>query len=171
VLSVHVPAEAKVYVNDSLTKSTGDLRRYVSRGLAPGAAYTYRVRAEFVRSGEEISETKTVRLTAGGSASIDFNDPTLAAPMATNPVETKLTLHVPADAKVFLAGNETQQTGETRHFVTSQLSSGRSWNDYVVRVEVQRNGQVMADEQVLSLTGGESRELVMDLDAPKVASN
>jgi uncharacterized protein (TIGR03000 family) len=81
-----------------------------------------------------------------------------------------LTLIVPADAKVLLAGNDTQQKGETRHFVTSDLAAGQTWSDYVVRVEVERGGQVVAEEKVLSLTGGETRELVMDLDAPKIAS-
>ena len=45
VLSVHVPNDAKVYVNGMLTRSTGSDRRYVSNGLRPGFNYTYEVRA------------------------------------------------------------------------------------------------------------------------------
>lgn len=170
VLTVAVPEDARIYVNDNPTTSTGEVRRYISRGLTPGAAYTYRVRAEFNRDGDQVSEVKTVRLTAGGSATLSFEEPADDAPLASDPVETKLTLRVPADARVTLAGNETLQTGELRQFITSHLASGQTWNDYVVRVEVERNGQTVAEEKVLDLTGGESLELVMDLDAPKVAA-
>jgi uncharacterized protein (TIGR03000 family) len=170
MLTVSVPADASVYVNGNRTTSTGELRHYVSRGLTPGAAYTYRIRAEFTRGGEVVTETKTVRLTAGGTASLAFNDVRDDSPLASDSVETTLTLHVPADAKVILAGNETQQAGPTRHFVTSHLASGEKWSDYVVRVEVERDGQILADEKTLDLVGGQTRELVMDLDAPKIAA-
>lgn len=170
VLTVSVPADAKVYINDDATKSTGDVRHYVSRGLIPGAAYTYRVRAEFSRNGEVVNQTKSVRLTAGSSATLDFSETATEDAIASDPVETKLTLHVPADAKVILAGNEMRQTGETRHFVTSQLTPGQAWNDYVIRVEADRNGQIVSSVRTLTLTGGESREMTIDLDAPKVAA-
>ena len=107
---------------------------------------------------------------AGGAAELAFGGDMAAPTVAADPVETKLTLHVPADAKVFLAGSETRQTGETRHYVTSQLTGGQTWNDYTVRVEVERNGQIVTDERTLSLVGGQSQELQIDLDAPKVAA-
>jgi uncharacterized protein (TIGR03000 family) len=117
-----------------------------------------------------VNETKSVRLTAGGAAALDFADTSTEEAIAADPVETKLTLHVPADARVILAGNEMQQTGETRHFVTSQLTQGQAWNDYVIRVEMDRNGQIVSDERTLTLQGGEARELTIDMDAPKVAA-
>jgi uncharacterized protein (TIGR03000 family) len=78
VLTVSVPADAKVFVNDQPTRSTGERRQYTSTGLQPAAVYAYRVRAEFVRDGKPVSEEKTVQLTAGQTSSLAFS----AAPKA-----------------------------------------------------------------------------------------
>jgi uncharacterized protein (TIGR03000 family) len=74
-------------------------------------------------------------------------------------VKTRLTLHVPSEAKVTLAGVETKQLGEVRQFVTSKLASGQSWNDYKVVVEMNRDGKALREERTLKLTGGKDQEL------------
>ncbi|MEX2115089.1 MAG: TIGR03000 domain-containing protein [Pirellulales bacterium] len=71
-LTVSVPADARIFVNDQATKTTGASRSYVSRNLQPGARYTYRVRAEFTRDGRQVSEVKTVQLSAGQNQSLAF---------------------------------------------------------------------------------------------------
>jgi uncharacterized protein (TIGR03000 family) len=70
---VTVPADAKVYVNGHLTKSTGERRQYSSGGLKPESSYEYQVRAEYIRDGKPVREEKTVLLTAGKSAALVFN--------------------------------------------------------------------------------------------------
>jgi len=72
-LTINVPADAKVFVNDKPTTSTGPRRQYKSSGLQPDSVYRYHVRAEFVRDGEPVTEEKTVELTGGKSISIAFN--------------------------------------------------------------------------------------------------
>jgi uncharacterized protein (TIGR03000 family) len=66
VLTVVVPADAKVYINGFETKSTGTVRQYVSYGLKQGASYRYEVRV--VLAGNE--ETRLVDLTAGQRFSV-----------------------------------------------------------------------------------------------------
>jgi len=81
---------------------------------------------------------------------------------ATEPaVKTRLTLHVPADAKVILSGVETKQTGEVRQFATSRLAKGQNWNDYQVVVETTRDGQTLREERTLNLKGGEDQDLTV----------
>ena len=80
---------------------------------------------------------------------------------STPEVKTRLTLHVPADAKVILSGVETKQTGEVRQFATSRLSQGQSWNDYKVVVETTRDGQTLREERTLSLIGGQDQDLTV----------
>ncbi len=41
MLTVSVPADARVFVNGHATTSTGETRTYISRNLRPGATYTY----------------------------------------------------------------------------------------------------------------------------------
>lgn len=72
VLAVHVPDDARVYVNDELTTNVGALRYFNSVGLEPGEAYVYRVRAEVVRDGKTLAQTKVARIGAGKSADLDF---------------------------------------------------------------------------------------------------
>jgi uncharacterized protein (TIGR03000 family) len=164
LLSVSVPDDAKIYVNGQATTSTGENRQYVSRDLAAGFNYAYEVRAEVVRDGRTVEQVKKIDVRAGETANLafDFN--------ASASAETSLTVHVPADAKVFLAGNTTKASGETRVFRTTGLTGNKSWNDYTVRVELERGGRTITKEETISLKAGESQELRFDFDGDKVAS-
>jgi uncharacterized protein (TIGR03000 family) len=78
--------------------------------------------------------------------------------------KTRLTLHVPTDAVVTLAGVPTKQTGEVRQYTTTRLASGQVWGDYKVVVSLERNGQTLRQERTIQLTGGQSQELSIDFD-------
>jgi uncharacterized protein (TIGR03000 family) len=84
-------------------------------------------------------------------------------------VKTNLTLTVPAEAKVTLAGVATKQTGEVRQFATTRLTSGQVWDNYKVVVEMERDGQVVREERTLKLTGGTSQELTVNFDSNQLA--
>jgi uncharacterized protein (TIGR03000 family) len=170
LIAVNVPADAKVFVNDKATTSTGAAREFISRDLEPGARYSYNVRAEFVRDGKPVSEVKSVRLTAGQSARLDFTAPSEPEQTA-HAVDTRTTLiiRLPADAKLFLAGHETKATGAVREFSTTKLPGGSQWASYAVRAVVDRDGHEEVREANVSLKAGETRELSIDFDAPQVA--
>jgi uncharacterized protein (TIGR03000 family) len=172
ILSVRVPAEAKLYVNGMLTRSTGSERRYISNGLRPGFNYTYELRAQTERNGQMVEERKVVQLQAGQTAEVDFplnGGEQADERTATRPLQTTLKLRVPADAKVFLSGTESKSVGSTREFVTTKLAPGQSWDNYTVRVEFELNGQMVSKTEKISLSAGESRELTIDADAAQVA--
>jgi uncharacterized protein (TIGR03000 family) len=86
-------------------------------------------------------------------------------------VKTSLTLHVPADAKVTLAGVDTKQSGEARQFATTRLAAGQSWEGYKVVVEMNKNGQTQREERTINLVGGQSQELSINFDSTAVAKN
>ena len=147
-----------MFVNGLATTSTGSTRRYVSNGLEPGFNYTYELRAEVVRDGKTVTEVKTVKLKAGETANVNFGlDSSKDNQLVTEPGRTSLTLHVPADAKVYLSGNPTNSFGETREFSTTKLAPGAEWKDYVVRVEFEQNGKLVTQEKTITLAGGEQR--------------
>ncbi|HEY2760746.1 MAG TPA: TIGR03000 domain-containing protein, partial [Pirellulales bacterium] len=118
LLNVNVPAEAKIFVNGTATTSTGSDRQFVSRGLTAGNRYAYEVRAEYTKDGKAVNETKTVTLGPGQMVNLAFSFDG-DKPSVASKSKTKLTVHVPADAKVYLAGNETSSTGDVREFTTS----------------------------------------------------
>lgn len=160
MLAVEVPEEAVIYVNDYKTTSEGTDRRLLSSGLQPGKSYTYEVRAEL--DGQAL--TKFVSLEAGEQAKLKFDFP--EAPRD----ETVLTIYVPEDAKVNLAGSDTKLEGTRRVFATKRLAEGQTWEDYTVRVSIEQDGQVVTKERTLTVRSGETYEMRFDFTDNMVAA-
>lgn len=156
VLAVSVPSDATLFVNGQKTKSKGDVRRFVSKELKKGFRYDYNVRAEFVRNGETVAETKVVSVRPGKFTHIAFDQ---------SVVETSLTLEVPEDAKVLLSGIPTSAKGAVRKFSTSKIAPGQKWSDYTVQVVVERNGRTITKEKKIAINGGDNLKLAFDVDA------
>lgn len=165
LLTVRVPTAAKVYINGQLTRTPGSVRQYVSRGLLPGYRYTYEVRAVVDQDGREVSDTQVVRVQSGEIAQLAF----ALGRDVPEAVATTLTLHVPADAQVVLAGNSTSAQGTVRQYRTTDLARGQRWDNYRVVVTAIRDGRPVRQEKTLRLTGGDAVELRFTLDAPQVA--
>jgi uncharacterized protein (TIGR03000 family) len=162
-LSVKVPAEAKVFVNDRPTMSTGEQREFVSRNLQAGARYNYDVRVEFIRNGEPVIENKSVQVTAGQTANLDFTGESIES-TAENNAPTTLTVHVPENAKLYLGGRETKSTGSVREFRTTRLPAGSNWADYTIRAVVDQDGKQLVSEQTISIKAGASRDITINFD-------
>src|SRR5205085_1327698 len=54
-LTVTVPADAQVWVEDAPTTSNGTVRQFVSPPLEPGGPFTYHVRARWNENGQEVT--------------------------------------------------------------------------------------------------------------------
>lgn len=166
ILGIDVPEDARVYVNDILTKTPGAHRRYVSRGLANGYQYTYKVRAVVDRNGKQLSDTRVVRVGAGQTANLAFN----FQQTPSTSVPTTLTLHVPEGAAVTLEGRETKASGSVRQFTTTELAKGAEWNDYSVVVTLERSGRTEIRKKTIDLIGGQSRDLTFDFGPDRIAA-
>jgi len=79
-VTVRLPANAKLYVDDTACPLTSDTRSFDTPKLQPGQKYYYDVRAEFVSSGSTVSQTQRVVLEAGQQVSVSF--PQLTTPVA-----------------------------------------------------------------------------------------
>lgn len=73
IVTIYVPQDAVVYVNDKLTSTTGSSRSFVSFGLTAGNEYDYVIRAEVTRDGRKYVETKVVTLKAGDQSAVSFS--------------------------------------------------------------------------------------------------
>jgi uncharacterized protein (TIGR03000 family) len=158
LLVVEVPAEGTIFVNGQATTSTGSTRRFLSRGLVAGKQYEFVVR---MKNGDA-EETKVVALVAGEQAKVSF--------VAAAAPKTSLTLRVPAEAKVWLAGNATASAGEVRHFETAGLKAGQSWKNYEIRVATVVDGQERMVSKVIDLAAGDAVELALDPAARTAAA-
>jgi len=154
-LNVAIPSDARLFVNGNATTSEGSNRHFVSRGLEAGASYKFEIRAERTVDGKIVEESKSLVLIAGKLQEVVF---ALAAPNAKT--ETVLTLNVPADAQVVLAGNTTKTNGELRTYRTKELSNGQVWEDYTIVV----THQGVTKEKTIRLIGGDELQVSFNFE-------
>lgn len=106
------------------------------------------------------------------AAATDADDLTQAeSERSLEPVVTVVKLHVPENATVNLAGNETKGSGAVRTFRTTQLKPGQRWENYTVRVTAEINGQKMSRERTINVQAGSNNELSFEFDPTAVAKH
>lgn len=178
LMTIKVPSEAMVTVNDRETESDGEIRQFMSSGLKEGYVYTYVVKVQYDANGETMVHTKSVDLRPGDVEEIEFDIPaTLQTEkqqqddsVANEEVITVVRLNVPADAKVSLAGNETSGFGAVRTFRTKQLKQGQQWEDYTVQVTADVQGQLVTKERTVNVQAGSVIELTFDFEDTVIAA-
>jgi uncharacterized protein (TIGR03000 family) len=69
---VQLPPDAKLYVDDQPIKTTADRQTFNTPQLQRGQTYFYEVRAEAVRDGKTVAETRRVLIRAGQEVTVDF---------------------------------------------------------------------------------------------------
>lgn len=73
-VTIEVPTDAKVYVEDQATKTDGATRLFTTPSLQSGQDYVYTIRVEVIRDGRTLSETKKLTVRAGGDFNASFHD-------------------------------------------------------------------------------------------------
>lgn len=71
-ITVRLPAEARLYVDDVLHKSTGTERVLTTPALEPGSRYSYMLKAEVTANGLTQTATRKVTFQAGEQPTVDF---------------------------------------------------------------------------------------------------
>jgi uncharacterized protein (TIGR03000 family) len=79
-----------------------------------------------------------------------------------------ISVTLPADAKLTFDGSATTSTSESRVFVSPELTPGSDYY-YALRAEITRNGQVLVEEQVITVRAGEHTRVTMEFARPNVA--
>jgi uncharacterized protein (TIGR03000 family) len=78
-VTVNLPADARLWFDDTPTTVSGAVREFHSPSLTPGSSYYYEVRASWNENGREATQTQIVKVAAGGHVRIDFPLPPEAA--------------------------------------------------------------------------------------------
>jgi uncharacterized protein (TIGR03000 family) len=71
-VTIHLPADAKLFIDDVVCPLTSDTRSFTTPKLQPGQKYFYDLKAEVVRGGETVTQTQRVVLEAGKEVSVTF---------------------------------------------------------------------------------------------------
>jgi uncharacterized protein (TIGR03000 family) len=72
-LSINVPADAKLYLQDQLMTVEGTQRRFVTPTIQAGEQHLYTVKAEIVRDGKTITRTAQTTVTLGQEAVVNVS--------------------------------------------------------------------------------------------------
>ena len=70
-LRMHVPTDARVWIEDEATSTSGADRSFVSPPLTPGREYVYHIRAQWDENGKTVERKREVTVHAGDR--IDLN--------------------------------------------------------------------------------------------------
>lgn len=71
-LQVSLPADAALTVEGQTSKQTTPVRTLVTPALAAGQEYVYTLKAEVMRDGKPVTESKDVRFRAGDMVKVEF---------------------------------------------------------------------------------------------------
>ncbi len=71
-VTVTVPADARLWMNETLMSLTGSVREFDSPPLAPGLQYAYVITAAWKENGREVTQTQTVDVAAGSRVNVRF---------------------------------------------------------------------------------------------------
>jgi uncharacterized protein (TIGR03000 family) len=74
-ITVHLPEDAKLYVDDMLSTKTTSTRRFHTPPLPAGNDFHYTLRAEMERDGKTIRTSKEVTVRAGKTAEVTLAFP------------------------------------------------------------------------------------------------
>jgi uncharacterized protein (TIGR03000 family) len=79
---VSLPADAKLTIDGTATKSTSSTRVFVSPELIPGQDFFYTLTAEIVRDGKPVTQTERITVRAGQTTQVSL-DPKSATAVAS----------------------------------------------------------------------------------------
>lgn len=80
----------------------------------------------------------------------------------------RLTISVPADARVMINGRPTESTGAHREYISHGLVSGLTYK-YEVCAQVTRNGKTLEETKVVILTAGANEGVAFRFQAKSEA--
>ena len=78
-VTVHLPAEARLYVDEVLCNLASGTRSFTTPTLEPGRSYFYTLRMEVNRGGQTVTESRRVTVTTGKEVEVDFHATATAA--------------------------------------------------------------------------------------------
>src|SRR5437868_6480169 len=72
-ITLQVPANAKVWVDDLPTSQTGAVREFVTPGvLEPSKTYRYTIRAQWEENGQTVTRERTVEFQSGSAVIVNL---------------------------------------------------------------------------------------------------
>lgn len=94
-----------------------------------------------------------------GSTGLDARGPSL---------ETVLKVRLPEESRFYVNGRPTTTEGAEREFVAKRLVPGQTYT-FKVKAVLEKDGQTIERDQIVSLRGGDHHEIAFDFSEPRQA--
>ncbi|HZU34644.1 MAG TPA: TIGR03000 domain-containing protein, partial [Gemmataceae bacterium] len=150
-LVVHLPADADLYIDGVRADLNSARRVLVSPALQPGRNYVYTLRTKTIRNGHPITQSRQVAVRAGALTRVDFGD-------ASNKAPAQLSVHLPADAKLYVNNVLIPQAVARQPLDTPPLEQGKTYH-YVLRAELNTTGQTRKETRQVNVQAGKLVEV------------
>jgi uncharacterized protein (TIGR03000 family) len=153
---VQLPAGARLFVEGKEIALDPETGSFTTPKLEAGAAFVYTLKAQAIRGGRVVSETKDIRVSAGGQTRVRFRELEAVAPgVARNsdegpPRSSRITVQLPEKARLYVNGVLWPQ----RAFDTPPLDAGRDYS-YTLKAELMRNGAPYVESKRVVFRAGE----------------
>jgi uncharacterized protein (TIGR03000 family) len=171
---VKLPTDATLFVDGERANLTSDTRSFVTPALDADRDYVYTMKVEATRNGEVVRRTERVLVHAGRTTRVDFGDLSVKA-VAKSPQDpaeapARITVKLPADARLFVDDVACPLTSTERTFETPRLEAGRRYF-YNMRAELLRDGQTRTQTKRVAVESGKPVSVdFADLAAVQAAS-
>jgi len=156
-ITVHVPADAKVYADGRPSTQTGPVRTFETPALAAGRDYNYTLTVETVVDGEVRQASRRVTVRAGWNTPADFT--ALTAGQATSAV----TVTLPAGRTLLVNGRPSPAAPGVNNFNTPAAPAGHSVA-YTFQTETVRDGRTEVETRHVAFAAG--KPVAVDFTRP-----
>jgi uncharacterized protein (TIGR03000 family) len=143
-----VPDGASLYVDGRQVPLNTNPRSFRTPSLEPNQTYFYTMKAVSVRGDKVVSQTKKVEVRANQTSRVAFND---LKPEGS--ATAKVTVKLPAEAKLTVDGKPCTLTSSVRTFDTPALEPGKSYY-YILKAELTRDGQKREETKRVTVSAG-----------------
>lgn len=150
-ICVHLPADARLFVDGNITMSTGVARYFATPPIADGQEFAYMLRCERVVNGKLVAETRSIKVRADDVTVVHFGDAPVERPVAatasvSSVIEVRTrSVDIARGARIILAPRATEVILSTKAPLETRIDVRRpsipSTGELRVRVR-QREGIV-----------------------------
>ena len=156
MVKLEMPAGAALFVNDRQVELAPS---FLTPELKAGEVGEYDFRVEVPRGGKVVTRTSRVTLRAGSVVRLAYEDMAFAGEREKGSAEnvaasTRITVRLPADARLYVHGKFCPLTSSSRSFVTAKLEPGTKYF-YTLRAELVRDGRKLSESRQVTFKAGE----------------
>lgn len=169
-VEVQMPDDAVLYIDGQRTPLTSTSRVFATPTLAPNQNYYYTLKAEALRDGKVVEETRRVVVRAGSVAQVELrNLEQVVTETTAVAAAARITVRLPEEAKLFVDGQACPLTSTPRSFDTPKLEAGRKFY-YTLKAEMVRDGQTMVQSQRVVIEAGKKVDVSLENLTPATTS-